>query len=169
MLLRRILLVVLRQARLNFVHHAKIAHKLRPARVNQMRLPVKIAIDSRRSQIRQLRFAPREARRRNYDHQRGRHGGESITHTRVGQRTEPRQRRAPAGHRFTRPQSAIQNGVNQPRRRFQFVHAMQIVQQMRNAGHQRCALRASGNVRVKRNPLFRLQQPFEIIGQPLFG
>src|SRR5271170_4216554 len=51
-------IVILPQARLNFVHHAQVADEFRAARESQMRLPIGVARDRRRLQIRQLGMPP---------------------------------------------------------------------------------------------------------------
>src|SRR5277367_3397865 len=55
-------IVILPQARLNFVHHAQIADELRAACESQMRLAIRVAYDRCRLQIRQLGMPPGKSR-----------------------------------------------------------------------------------------------------------
>src|ERR1700730_17309449 len=168
-ILRRNLLIILAETRLNFVNHAEITDELGTARIYKVNLAVGVAINTCRFQIRKAWFTPRKTSTGNQDQEGGHHRSETITNAGIRERAQPGKGGAPAGDRFTWPKSFIQDGVDEPGRGLDFIHGMKIVEQMRNAGKQRLALRASGNMGVKCASLFRLQQSFEIVGEPCFG
>src|SRR6266849_2394801 len=160
---------VLLQARLNFVHHAEIGHKLRAARVNHMRLTVGVVVDRDRRQVRELRLAPGKPGRGGKNHKGCSHGNGAICKARRSEPAQPAEHAAPAFRGLARAKCLVQNGVDEMWRRFQGLHRMQIAEQTRNAGNQWRAALASVYVEVKRVLFRRAEKALEIIAESRLG
>src|SRR6202045_288568 len=159
------ILVVLVQARLNFINDAQIADEFDALGVNHMHLAVSVAINRGGTKIRQLRLAKRKTRgRKNDDESRG-NGNRAVDKTRRPQPAQPALREAPA----LRAESRRQNRIEELRPRFNLRQGVQSAENMGNTGDQRSATIARVHVEVESGMLVGTKKSVEVIAQPRFG